>query len=144
MRQLFLLLFVLFYLLLTAHLNFIKIKKSNIQFASAFFPIASPNTNPLYFCIIKVSNNIFSQEWTFGSVSRMTYFASTLLTSFCLELSRPQRKSRESLEDHRQIYLDKPKQCINMIFTELSSKEVKWISHSERVTSSKSQGFLLL
>lgn len=55
----------------------------------------------------------------------MAYFSFTLLSSFYLDLSRPQRKSQESLEDHRKIYLDKSKQCINMIFTDLSSKEVK-------------------
>lgn len=55
----------------------------------------------------------------------MSNFSFICLSSFYLDLSRPKRKSQESLEDHRKIHLDKPKQCINMIFTDLSSKEVK-------------------
>lgn len=71
----------------------------------------------------------------------MTDFPLTFLSSFHLDLSRPRSKIQQLLEDHRKVYLDKFKQCINTIFTDLSSKEV---NGSEKVTSSKSQGFLLL
>lgn len=54
----------------------------------------------------------------------MTVFLLIFLSSFYLDLPRPKSKIQQSLEDHRKVYLDKFKQCINTIFTDLSSKEV--------------------